>query len=180
MAGQLPCQKLQYSNQARRGQILELSCTYCSYAESQKCKTVRVRSPDTDIYFILLYYAPAFGIQILFDTGSGDHRRLIDVSEMAKDYMLTYCSALLGLHAFTRCDTKSVFHVIGKVKPIKLLQEKPRFQEIFNKLGEKWEVSDELFAGLEECTCTLYKKTDRISDVDELRYVMLLSKCGGN
>lgn len=46
---------------------------YCSYAESQKCKIVRVRSPDTDIYFILLYYALTFGIRILFDTGSGDH-----------------------------------------------------------------------------------------------------------
>lgn len=153
---------------------------YCSYAESQKCQTVRVRSPDSDIYFILLYYAPTFGIQILFDTGSGDHRRLIDVSEMAKDFMPTYCSSLLGLHAFTRCDTTSAFKGIGKVKPIKLLQEKPRYQEIFAQLGEKWQVSDELFAGLEDFTCRMYKKTGRISDIDELRYVLLMSKCGGN
>ena len=99
---------------------------------------------------------------------------------MAKDYMPTYCSALLGLHAFTRCDTTSAFNGIGKVKPIKLLQEKPRFQNIFNKLGEEWEVSDELYAGLEEFTCHMYKKTGCISDTDELRYKLLKSKCGGD
>ncbi|KAG1714581.1 hypothetical protein GQR58_001013 [Nymphon striatum] len=49
---------------------------------------------------------------------------------MSKDFTPMYCAALLGLHAFTRCDTTSAFKGIGKVKPLKLLQQKPRYQEV--------------------------------------------------
>ncbi|KAG1677778.1 Polycystic kidney disease protein 1-like 2 [Nymphon striatum] len=51
---------------------------YCSFAEQEKDQFVRVRSPDSDIFFILLYYASNFNIRILFDTGSGNRRRLLD------------------------------------------------------------------------------------------------------
>ena len=44
---------------------------YCNYAVEQKIDYVRVGSPDSDIFFILMYYAPNLNITILFDTGSG-------------------------------------------------------------------------------------------------------------
>jgi len=36
------------------------------------------------------------------------------------------------------------FKGIGKVKPIKLLRKTPQFHTVFEKLGECWDVSDEL------------------------------------
>jgi hypothetical protein len=101
------------------------------------------------------------------------------VTEIAKDFTPTYCAALLGLHAYTRCDATSAFKGIGKVKPIKLLQAKPRFQEAFQSLGEKWEVTDNLYLALREFTCWMYKIAGGITKVDELRYILLVSKCGG-
>ncbi|KAG1696097.1 Sucrase-isomaltase, intestinal [Nymphon striatum] len=152
---------------------------YCSFAEQEKDQFVRVRSPDSDIFFILLYYASNFNIRILFDTGSGNRRRLLDVTGMSKDFTPMYCAALLGLHAFTRCDTTSAFKGIGKVKPLKLLQQKPRYQEVFQSLGTTWRIPNELYQGLEEFTCNMYKRTTKSSAVNELRYEMIASKCGG-
>ena len=61
------------------------------------------------------------GIRILFDTGTGNKRRLLDITKQAKDFTPVYCAALLAMHAFTRCDTTSAFKGIGMVKPIQLL-----------------------------------------------------------
>ena len=48
---------------------------YCNYAADKDYDYVKVRSPDSEIFFILLYYAPDFGISILFDTGTVNKRR---------------------------------------------------------------------------------------------------------
>jgi len=88
--------------------------------------------PDTDIFFILLYFAPRLNIKILFDTGTGNKCRLIDISKLAVDFTPTYCDA----HAFTRFDTTSAFKGIGKIKPIQLVQKTPRYQELFQDLGK--------------------------------------------
>lgn len=153
---------------------------YCSYAADKGYDYVRVRSPDSDIFFILLYYAGNLGIRILFDTGTGNKRRLLDITKLANDFTPVYCAALLALHAFTRCDTTSAFKGVGKVKPIKLLQKQPRYQGVFQELGQSWEVTDDLFLQLQQFTCQMYRtKSGKVSKVDELRCSMLLEKCGG-
>ena len=95
---------------------------YCNYAADNDYDYVKVRSPDSDIFFILLYYAADLGTRILFDTGN--KRRLLDITKLAKDFTPVYCAALLAMHAFTRCDTTSAFKGIGKVKPMQLLFKK--------------------------------------------------------
>ena len=104
-------------------EVLELQF-YCNYASDNGYDYVKVRSPDSDIFFILLYYAADLGIRILFDTGTGNKMRLLDITKLAKDCTPMYCAALLAMHAFTRCDTTSDFKGVGKVKPIQLLQNK--------------------------------------------------------
>ena len=152
---------------------------YASYAQEEGYKYVRIRSPDTDIFFILLYYAPNLNVILLFDTGTGNRRRLINVTDLSKEFTPTYCAALLGLHAYSRCDTTSAFKGIGKVKPLRLLQKKPKYQEVFSGLGESWEVTDDLFLALEEFTCIMYSAKTKTKEVNRLRYQMLELKCGG-
>ena len=75
-----------------------------------------------DLFFILLRYAQSFTeITILYETGKGNKKRLIDMNNIAEKFSQEECSALLGLHAFTGCNTCSAFKGIGKIKPIKLL-----------------------------------------------------------
>ena len=63
---------------------------YCNYAADNDYAYVKVRSPDSDIFLILLYYAADLGIRILFDTGTGNKRRLLDITKLAKDFTPVY------------------------------------------------------------------------------------------
>ena len=107
---------------------------YCFNAADKEYNYVRVRSADSDIFFILLYYGSKINITHLFDTGFRCKRRLLNISQLAHDFTPLYCNALLGLHAFSSCDTTSAFKGIGKEKLIKLLQKKLRYQTVFQNL----------------------------------------------
>lgn len=70
------------------------------------------------------------------------------------------CKALLGLDAFTGCDSVSSFAGIGKVNPLKILRKNDEFQEVFVRLGEEWSVTEELFGKLEAFVCALHGTSD--------------------
>ena len=53
---------------------------------------------------------------ILYETGKGNKKRLINMNNIAQKFSQEECSALLGLHAFTGRDTCSAFKGIGKIK----------------------------------------------------------------
>jgi hypothetical protein len=147
---------------------------YCNYAKEMGYQYVCIKSPDTDIFFIALHFALQLdGIIVLFDSG----KKIINLSELANSYTQDQCTALMGLHAFTRCDTTSAFKGIGKVKPIKKMQKMPKFVQFLANMGVSWDVSDALINGLEEFTCALYGRP-RITSVNDLRYQMLIEKCG--
>jgi hypothetical protein len=113
---------------------------YCFYGKQQGYSNIKIRSPDTDIFFILLHYELELqGVTILFDTGTGNKKRLIDFTKLAQQYQQELCTALLGLYAFTRCDTMSAFKGIGKVKAIKTLQKSPQFQSALTQIGDSWQ-----------------------------------------
>ena len=85
-----------------------------------------------------MHFASKFDSSILFDTGSGNKKRLLDISSLAKDLGKVKCSALLSLHALTGCDTTSALKGIGKQKPIIILEKNREFNVVLAKLGETW------------------------------------------
>ena len=117
---------------------------YCKYAQDQGYEYVRVRSPDSDIFFILLHHASSLSCSIIFDTGTGNNKHLINMTSLVENFTQEYCTALTALHAFTHCDSTSAFKGIGKVEPIKVMQKNPRFQKVLAKLGEEWCVLEEV------------------------------------
>jgi hypothetical protein len=146
---------------------------YCFYGKQQGYRNIRIRTPDTNIFFILLHYALELqGVTILFDTGTGNKKRLIYITKLAQEL----CTSLLGLHAFTRCDTTSAFKGIGKVKPIKTLQKSPQFQSTLAQIGDSWQISEDLFLQMEAFTCLLYGGKE-VSCVNDLRYNKIRGKC---
>ena len=46
---------------------------------------LRVKSPDTDVFFILLAHAHNKDSKALFDTDHGNKRRLLDITELANE-----------------------------------------------------------------------------------------------
>jgi hypothetical protein len=155
----------------------EIQSLFSKYAQDQGNAYARIRTPDSDIFFILLHHVSSFTITILFDTGTGNKKRLINVTDLADDLTQEYCTALLALHAFTHCDTTSAFKGIGKVKPIKVMQKLPKFQPILAELGREWAITEELFAGLEEFTCAIYGRP-RVKSIDTLRFILIKERSG--
>ena len=112
-------------------------------ANSQDSMVILVRSPDTDV-FILLRFVRHINQTVLFDTGTGDKRRLVNVQAVAKDLGDEINLALVALHPFTGCNTTSAFVRRGKVKPLTLLKKHPEFLPTFHALGSRVDIEDSI------------------------------------
>ena len=67
-------------------------------------------------------HAQSIALTIYLDTGTGKHRQIVNVSEIAEMKGADYCTMILGLYVFTGEDVTSAFKGKGKVGPIKKLQ----------------------------------------------------------
>ena len=151
---------------------------YVLYAQEMGYKMARVKTPDTDIFFILLHHAHRFSdLQVIFETGKGRTKRSVDISELAKSYSPLLRTALLGVHAFSGCDSTSAFRSKGKVKPLNLLMKNEKLQAALAELGECWTVSEAVVELLEEFTCLLYGYKHE-KKVNAVRHTRLLQRCG--
>ena len=72
-----------------------------------------IRTPDTDIFFILMHHDDSIKLTIYLDSGVGKHHTLIIVTELAESTGKDYCSSLLGMYVFTGEDCTSSFK--GKI-----------------------------------------------------------------
>ena len=70
-----------YSNQEETDSRVIL---YLHHAVKMGYKSAVVRTPDTDIFFIILHHCHAINLTIYLDTGTGKHRRLINVTTFAE------------------------------------------------------------------------------------------------
>ena len=150
---------------------------YTMHAQSKGYHYVRIKSPDSDIFFILLHFAPQLNIKILFDTKIDKKPRLIDVSSIGAEFGQEKCTALLGLHGFTGCDTVSAFRGKGKLTPMKKLLKTTKLHPILGKLGNSWGVSEELLEEMEIFTCSLYGGTPNVTKVNDLRLSRINKLC---
>ena len=70
--------------------------------------------------------------------------RLIDISESTQSLNQDVCDALLGLHAFTGCDSMSAFLGKGKKRAVKIIQKCPQVhKQLMQSLGTSWNVDDD-------------------------------------
>ena len=126
-----------------------------------------------------MHFASKFDSSILFDTGSGNKKRLLDISSLAKDLGEVKCSALLSLHALTGCDTTSALKGIGKQKPIKILEKNREFNVVLAKLGETWSMDQSDCLSLEHFMCCVYG-FPRFTRIDKLRLHLFRRKFDNN
>ena len=104
---------------------------YLKYAARIGYKSAVVKTPDTDIFVILLFHAPSIALTIFIDVGTGKRRKIVNVSEMAESLGLDQCRMILGLYVFTGEDATSSFKGKCKVRPLKKLQHYTKYQGAF-------------------------------------------------
>jgi hypothetical protein len=62
---------------------------------------VVIKSPDTDVFVIALACQATIPARLIFDTGTANNRRRIDISEVARFFGPRWCRAIIGFHIFT-------------------------------------------------------------------------------
>jgi len=98
-------------------------------------------------------------------TGTRSACKVWAVLPPSLNYGPNFSSAVLGLHAFTGCDSVSSFKGKGKVKPLALMEKDTDFITVFEELGTSWDMRDDLMQGLERFVCQLYgQDTDSVND----------------
>ncbi|KAK3107392.1 hypothetical protein FSP39_013623 [Pinctada imbricata] len=138
---------------------------------------IHVRSPDTDVFVLLLAFIKDIEKPVLFETGTGNKRRILNINETAKQFNDDILKALPAFHAFTGCDSTSFFVGRGKKTTWAKLMANRQFVDTFLDLGSESFASKTL-VNLEKFVCLMYGKKD--SEVNKLRYNMFLDKfsCG--
>ncbi|XP_046336920.2 uncharacterized protein LOC124118725 [Haliotis rufescens] len=163
-----------YSNQEETDTRVVL---YLHHAAALGYKDAVVRTPDTDIFVILLHHAHSIKLTVYLETGSGKHRQLVNVSDLAESLGEDYCATLLAYYVFSGEDCTSSFKGKGKVGPLKKLEKNPRFHKAFRQLGDDWNVKPQVMKQLEQFTCLMYGQC-RESSVNAVRVKLLCKMVG--
>lgn len=68
--------------------------------EKKGVEFVRIRSPNSVIFFVLLYYADNHRACVLFDNEFGNNRKLLEIIKIAHEFTLISGDTLLSfLHS---------------------------------------------------------------------------------
>ena len=160
-----------YSNQEETDTRVVL---YLHYATTLGYKDAVVRSPDTDIFMILLYHAHTMNLTIYLDTGTGKHRKVVNITELTQSLGEDCCATLLGFYVFTGEDCTRSFKGKENVGPLK---ENQGFHAIFRQLLDGWNVKPHVLKQLKQFTCLMYKRSHE-SSVDVVRAKLLRKMVG--
>ena len=85
-----------------------------NYACNRGVQSVIIHTVDSGVAILACYYAPIIESRIIIKIDTGKYERMLNVTESSLDENLI--RSLPGLHAFSDCDSTSVFHGIGKIK----------------------------------------------------------------
>ena len=73
----------------------------CFHVATSCSSNLIVRSPDTDVFLLLLYYGNRMGQNVYFDTGFTNKIRLMGLKCLIRKRSELMYSAMLALHAFS-------------------------------------------------------------------------------
>ena len=110
--------------------------------------------------------------------GTKTRIRLVDISKVGTSIDNKVCRALVGMHAYTGCDSVSAFAGKGNAGALKLLYNIREIQEMVNELGCEWRLYQCLVDRLEAFTCLLYAPKSSSHTVNALRYDLFCAKKG--
>ena len=147
---------------------------HAAHAGQQGYETSVIKSPDTDVGVLAVYYSSQISGSLILATGTGNKQRFIDVNRISQKYGENICEALPGLHTFTGCDSVSTFSGKGKQSAVKVILKDEGLRETMRELGQSYTVSEELMEKCEMYVCSLYGKSG--ADVNDVRYALFCQK----
>ena len=111
-----------------------MSLLYLKYAAQKDFKFSCCKNPWYRYLFSSIAPRNIYSQGSLFDNGLGKQRRLINVSEIAREKGPNYCTTLLGIYIYTGEDATSASKGKGKIGPLKRIHLS---FILFSKVSEK-------------------------------------------
>ena len=139
-------------------------------AEENEDMDIIVRSPDTDVFLLLISFCNKFKHPLYFDTGHSNKRRMMHIQTLCEKYAKDIPDTILAYHALTGCDSTSAFLQKGKIRPLKLLLKTAEFVLAFTELGKHEIVSENVFHQIEVFVCHMYGGKPHERSVNKIRY----------
>lgn len=141
---------------------------------------IEVRSSDSDVLVIFLGLSKKMPplSNICMDFGAGNNRRIIRVSDMARQMEKQrsgLSEALIGFHAVTGCDFNSAFYGKGKSSPFSYVEKCDAHVKALKSLS----MADIDFSSITAFVCRIYGFKN-ITNINEARYETFIKMVQGN
>ena len=149
-----------------------------AHASEEGYSGVLICSEDTDVFIMALAFHDKITASLFQKCGTRNRARVVDIRKVAATLGIDACRALVGLHSFTGCDTVRAFAGKGKISALKLMLANRNIQQMFTRVGEEWNLSEELMNELEAFTCLLYAPKGASTKVNDLRYTLFCTNKG--
>ena len=151
---------------------------HAAHAAKEGYSAVVVVADDTDVLVLCLAFSADIPCPLYQKCGTKNRVRYLDITKLRQGLGDGVCNALIGMHAYTGCDTVSAFTGRGKIGALKLITRSEHFQEVFVELGQSWELSPDLFKRLQAFTCKLYTASATTEDINTARYQLFCARRG--
>ena len=109
---------------------------HARHAADAGSKAVIITAEDTDVLVLELAYCKDIPCFLYQKCGTQNRTRFIDIAKLNNKIGDSTCKALVGLHAFTGCDTVSAFSGRGKLVGLRQMKKDSSFVEAFSQLGQ--------------------------------------------
>ncbi len=167
-----------------RAQVLPGRSRYCTrllhalHAAQSGYKSVIITAEDTDVMVLCLSVCSKIPCSMYQKCGTKNRARFLEINKLSRVLGGSVCDALVGMHAFTGCDTVSAFTGRGQITAFKQMKLEKTFQNAFKELGRPWEVCPALFQKLQEITCHMHMPSTHTTEGNKLRYELFCVRRG--
>ncbi|KAJ8387962.1 hypothetical protein AAFF_G00147530 [Aldrovandia affinis] len=149
-----------------------------AHAAEEGYSAVVVTADDTDVLLLCLAFSADISCPLFQNCGTKNRVRYLDITKLCQALGDCVCNAVIGMYAYTGCDTLSAFTGRGKLRALKLIMRSEHFQEVFRKLGQSGELSMDLLKKLQAFTCKLYTASTTTEDINTARHQLFCAQCG--
>jgi len=136
-------------------EVAELHCTleeadtrlilHAVHAANDGLQSAIIITEDTDVMMFVLHFRRTLPVPSTKDVGCSTEHGLPTSANWQAHLGTASVTAL-----FTGCDTVSAFASRGKLNALLMVRKDTSCQEAFSRLGQSWNVNDELFQKIEQ------------------------------
>ena len=142
---------------------------HAAHAVRQGHQNIVISSEDTDVLVMLVAFQDVIVGHMFVKCGNKTRTKIVSVERVAAILGADTCKGLVGMHAFTGCDSVSAFAGKGKISSLKLMITNREVLEAFLELGREWSLFQKLMENLEAVTGLIYAANTTLANVNDMR-----------